>query len=69
MHVHFVGVRCLPQAIPLFRCMKRLFFILPINVSNIGLGVVHLLSHLSLKFKNYQYMYHGPSSGKSGQVE
>jgi len=68
MHVHIVGFPCLPQAIPLFRCMKRLFYILPVNVSTIGLRVDHLLPHLS-KFKNYEYMYRGPSSGKSEPVE
>jgi hypothetical protein len=69
MHVHFVGVPCLPQAVPLFLGMEMLFFILPVNVSNIGLRVDHLLSHLSLKFKNYEYMYRGPSFGKSEPVE
>jgi hypothetical protein len=69
MHVHFVGVPCLPQAVPLFLCMERLFFILLVNVSNIGLQVNHLLSHLSLKFKNYEFVYRGPSSGKSEPVE
>jgi len=69
MHVHFVGVPCLPQAVSLFLCMERLFFILPVNVSNIGLRVDHLLSRLSLKFKNYEYMYRGPFSGKSEPVE
>jgi len=69
MHVHFAGVRYLPQAIPLFRGTKRLFFILPFNVSDIGLRVDHLMSHLFLKFKNYDFMYRGLSSGKSEPVE
>jgi len=69
MHVHFVDVRCLPQTIPLFRGIERLFFILPVNVSNMGLRVFRLLSHLSLKFKNNEYMYRGPSSGNSEPVE